>query len=190
MYNRYGTWLIRHYPIEFAQYYLWLNTKNYFVPHLEKFGVYNFGSDSVWNSAVNWFDYKSPRITSLSNQTLPNIIFYAYPAIFMILNVYFIGVFLWLLVTRRWRRLPPFFTRCCWLLVAYLAVNFAFSIFATPVVMRYQIMPFLLLLTFDLALLELTDSPAPNPDAASPQSATSQSYRPDPTVTGAAPPGK
>jgi hypothetical protein len=40
-------------------------------------------------------------------------------------------------------------------------VNFAFSIFATPVVLRYQVMPFLLLFSYSLMLLELSDQTAP-----------------------------
>ena len=174
IYNRYGTWLIRHNPVAFARYYLWLNTKNYFLPHLEKFGVYNFGSDSVWYPAMYWFHYKTPVVRSVSSQTLPAAIFFAYPAIFMLMNFYFIGAFAWLLVTGRWRRLPPIFVRCLWLLAAYLALNFAFSIFATPVVLRYQVLPFLLLFSYSLALLELTDSSVTaKPAPASPPMATS-----------------
>ena len=169
IYNRYGTWLIRHYPFSFARYYLWLNTKNYFLPHLEKFGIYNYASDSVWNGAMYWFQYKTPVVRSVSGQALPAAIFYAYPAVFMLMNIYFIAALLWLFLTGKWRRLPPFFIRCLWLLVAYLAMNFAFSIFATPVVLRYQVMPFLLLFSYSLMLLELGDqtpnshTPPPRP---------------------------
>jgi len=161
IYNRYGTWLIRHNPFAFARYYLWLNTKNYFVPHLEKFGIYNLGSDSVWDGARYWFQYETPAIRSVSSEKLPATIFFAYPAVFMLMNLYFIGALIWLLVTGKWRRMPPFFVRCLWLLSAYLAVNFAFSIFATPVVLRYQVLPFLLLFSYSLMLLELGDQ-APN----------------------------
>lgn len=160
MYNAYGKWLILHHPLAFARYYCWLNTKNYFIPHLEKFGIYNFGSDSVWDQAAIWFDYPSPHIRSISAETLPAIVFYGYPAVFMLLNLYFIAVFCWLLMRRQWNRLPPFFMRCCCLLGIYLLVNFAFSILATPVVLRYQVMPFLLLLSYGLGLLEFTDKSA------------------------------
>lgn len=121
-----------------------------------------------------WFHYKTPVVRSFSSQTLPGAIFFAYPAIFMLMNLYFIGALIWLLVTGKWRRLPPFFVRCLWLLAVYLAVNFAFSIFATPVVLRYQVMPFLLLFSYSLMLLELSDQAAPaktQPSASRPAAA-------------------
>ena len=177
LYNRYGNWLIRNHPVAFARYYCWLNVKNYFVPHLEKFRIYNFGSDSVWYGAVNWFDYKSPRIRSASSQVLPEIIFCAYPILFMMLNIFYIGMLIWLLIGKKWRRIPPFFMRCCWLLTGYLAINFAFSVLATPVVLRYQVMPYLLLFSYGLALLEFSDNPAAAASGSAPNPGTAVTHK-------------
>jgi len=157
IYNSYGTWLIRHYPLAFARYYLWLNTKNYFLPHLEKYGNYNSGSDGIGNAAQYWFHYETNIVRSASKK-LPGIIFFAYPPVFMILNFYFYGAVIWLLITGRWRNLHPLFVKTLLLLVSYLVVNFAFSIFATPVVLRYQVLPFILLFSYSLLLLEFTDN--------------------------------
>ncbi|OMP80163.1 hypothetical protein, partial [[Flexibacter] sp. ATCC 35208] len=38
--------------------------------------------------------------------------------------------------------------------LAFLIINFGFSVFATPVVLRYQIVPMIVLLTFSLILTE------------------------------------
>lgn len=159
IYKEYGSWLIRHYPFSFARYYLWLNTKNYFVPHLEKFGTYNIEMDSVWPSAQVWFQYKTPAVHSVS-KTLQGTIFAIYPPAFMLINIYFIGAFLWLWCTKRLGRFDPLFRETLWLLAAFWVMNFAFSIFATPVVLRYQVLPLILLGSYSLLMLEFTGEPA------------------------------
>ncbi|MES1159852.1 MAG: hypothetical protein ABUM51_03780 [Bacteroidota bacterium] len=159
IYQAYGSWLIRHYPFSFAQYYLWLNTKNYFLPHLEKFGTYNLEMDSVWPSAQAFFQYKTPAVHSVS-KNLQGTIFAIYPPAFMLLNIYFVAVFLWLWFTKRLGRFDPLFQKSLWLLAAFWVLNFGFSIFATPVVLRYQILPLILLGSYSLLLLEFTGQPA------------------------------
>lgn len=160
MYNKYGSYLISHYPLAFAQYYLWLNTKNYFYPYLEKFEVYNLLEDSVWDYAQYWFHYPTPQVRSIS-KTFQGILFFSYPSAFLLLNVYYIGCLLWLWVTGKFRRLDPVFQKALWLLTGFGIVNFGFSILATPVVLRYQVVPMLLLFTFSILLLEFTDFKKP-----------------------------
>jgi hypothetical protein len=156
MYNAYGTYLIGHYPLAFARYYLWMNTKNYFDPFLEKFNVYNLGEDSVWQPAQYWFHLKTPAVWSIS-KNFPGKLFYPYPPLFLMLNAYFAGCMLWLLFTGKIRRLQPNFQRSLYFFSGFLLVNFAFSIFATPVVLRYQLIPLMYLFVFSILLLEFTD---------------------------------
>jgi hypothetical protein len=156
VYNKYGTWLISHYPLAFAQYYLWLNTKNYFSPFLEKFDVYNLMSDSVWSPAQDWFHYPSPQITSVSPE-FQGKIFSVYPPIFLLLNLYFGGCLIWLWVTRKFSKLDPVFQKALCLLSGFLLINFGFSILATPIVLRYEAIPLVLLFAFSILLFDFTD---------------------------------
>ena len=160
MYNKYGTWLILHHPIAFTKDYLWLNTKNYFYPFLEKFGSYNVMEDSVWDGAKDWFHYPSLRISSVSKE-FQGRLFFAYPPLFLILNLYFAGCLLWLALMGKFKLLDLIFQRALLLLAAFLLINFGFSILATPVVLRYQIVPMLLLFTFSFMLMEFTDKKEP-----------------------------
>jgi hypothetical protein len=156
MYNKYGTWLISHYPIAFVRYYLWLNTKNYFSPFLAQQGLYNLGEDSVWDYAQYWFHYSTPRVRSIS-KAFQGAIFFCYPPAFFLLNLYFAGCLIGLWLTEKFRQLDPIFQRALLLLTGFVIVNFAFSIFATPVVLRYEIIPLLFLFTFSMLLLEFTE---------------------------------
>jgi hypothetical protein len=153
IYETYGKYLISHHLISFARYYLFLNTKNYFLPHLEKFGSYNVGMSTVPSEIQDWFDYITPDVRSVSTNFQGDL-FYIYPIIFMILNVFFIGFLIWLLAMKRFSSLSYVFRSSIYLASAYLALNFAFSVFATPVVLRYQIVPFIVLFTFLVLLFD------------------------------------
>jgi hypothetical protein len=157
IYNKYGSYLIKKYPISFAKYYLWLNVKNYFLPHLEKFGSYNVGEDSVSFQAYYWFHYKTPAVNSIS-KIFQGKLFISYLPVFSLLNIYFACYFSCLLFSGRLKRLDSYFMKSLILIAFYLAINFSFSIFATPIVLRYQVIPLTLLFTFSLLLLESSGS--------------------------------
>jgi hypothetical protein len=156
MYNAYGSYLIKHYPLAFARTYLWMNTKNYFDPFLEKFDVYNLEEDSLWLQAQYWFHLKTPAVRSIS-KTLPGKLFFFYVPLFLVLNIYFSVCMIWLYVTGKIRRLTPMMQKTLFFLSGYLLVNFGFSIFATPVVLRYQLIPMFFLFVFSILLMEFTD---------------------------------
>lgn len=156
MYNEYAEYLIKHYPLAFARYYLLLNVQNYFLPHLEKFGSYNVGQDKVWPSAQKWFQYKSAKVYTAFKQ-FPDTLFMVYKPVFAILNIYFAFAFIALLVSGKLRRMETRLKKSVLLVAGFLLVNFGFSVFATPVVLRYQVIPLILLFTFSLLFLEYTD---------------------------------
>ena len=157
VYKEYGTYLINHYPRAFAQYYLWLNTKNYFIPHLEKFSNYNLYMDSVFDDAREWFHLKSNSITKQASSELQSHLFFFYPPLFMMLNLYFISSFLFILFSGKLIKIQRKLVLALLVTVAFLCINFGFSIFATPVVLRYQVFPMILLVCFSLFLTETLD---------------------------------
>lgn len=156
MYSRYGSWLIQRHPLAFARDYLWLNSKLYFIPFPEIFNIYNYGEDSVWEPAVAWFQWPSAHVHSISG-TLPGIVFYIYPAIFGVLNLYFVGCLLWLGFTLKYKILEPRFLLALLFVACYQLLHFGFSVLATPVCIRHHIIPMLVLFTFCILLFEFTD---------------------------------
>jgi len=156
IYNQYGSYLIRHFPVAFAKYYLWLNTKNYFLPHLEKFETYNLTINTVPSHVQDWFGYTTPDVYAVS-VTFQGKLFYAYPILFMLLNIFYGFCILSLLLTGKFNKLSLYFKSTLILVSTYLLVNFGFSVFATPVVIRYQIVPIIILFTFSLLLIDNLD---------------------------------
>jgi hypothetical protein len=156
MYSRYGSWLIQHHPLAFAWDYLWLNSKRYFIPFPEIFKIYNYGDDSVWKTAVAWFRWPSAHVHSIS-PTLPGSVFYIYPVIFGVLNLYFVGCLMWLGFTRKYKLLAPSFRLALLFVAGYQLLHFVFSVLATPVCIRHHITPMLVLFSFCILLFEFTN---------------------------------
>jgi hypothetical protein len=156
LYGRYGSWLIQHHPLAFVRDYLWLNSKRYFIPFAEIFNSYNHGDVFVFEGAMAWFQWPTARVHSISG-TLPGIIFYIYPVIFGLLNLYYVGCLLWLWFTRKYKLLDPRFRLAMLYIAGYQLLHFGFSVLATPVCVRHHITPMLALFAFCTLLFEFTE---------------------------------
>lgn len=154
VYKAYGTWLIKKYPLAFARHYLWLNTENYLWPYLEKFGSYNIGQRTVGRNAVKWFNLESNVVTLRTSIGFPGYIYGIFPLLFLLLNIAFVFLGIAYLRSKTYKTAQPFVNKTLLLTTVFLLVNFGFSIFATPVVLRYQIIALLLLLCYCLVLLQ------------------------------------
>ena len=157
LYNAYGSYLIKKYPFQFARYYLLLNTKNYFIPHLEKFNLYNIGENEVWPEAATWFQYKTTAIAVVSKE-LQGSIFFIYPTLFLLLNFFFLYAFISLVLARSKFKYDQFRYKAVILTAVLLLTNFGFSVLATPVVLRYEVFPMILLFTFSLLIMQLLNN--------------------------------
>jgi hypothetical protein len=150
--GEYGTYLIREYPLEFARYYLLPNALKYYAPPVEFLERYNMGKDSVLPIAQVWFDYKNNKVRSyLKNSQINTLDFY--PVLAGVMNVVFLlGVasFLFLQSYRRY----PLLSRTLVLVCCFWAVNFGFSVFASPIALRFQLFPILVTICFNFFLVE------------------------------------
>jgi hypothetical protein len=134
-----------------------LNTKNYFLPPLEKLEEYNLGTDEVEPIAQYWFDYKSNEVTSISNKT-QGILLFLYPYFFMILNIFLIGNIIGILLKKKIQKHNKKLNYTLLTIITFLIINFCFSVFATINVFRYQVFP--LIVTISLILIiEWIDRP-------------------------------
>jgi hypothetical protein len=163
IFDQYGKFLIKRHPWAFARYYLLVNTTNYFIPPLEKLEIYNLGLDEMWPIGQTWFHYPSPKIWCIS-KPLQGTILALFPIFFLILNIYYaIGLFIFI---RRGglKRISNGVLYTLLIITVFLSLNAAFSIFANIIVIRYQIFPMLVFLTFAMLLTDYIEllSPAPS----------------------------
>jgi hypothetical protein len=127
------------------------NAVKYIVPPAEFLGIYNMGGDSVGKLAQDWFKYKSRKVQDRKKRD-PRVLATAwYPIFSTVVNILFIlgliSMFLLNAIKLKEYGLPQLFglILCLWIL------NSGFSIFASPVVLRYQYFP--LLVYFPIAAI-------------------------------------
>jgi len=153
----YGYHLVRKHPLAFGRYYLWESAKSYFYTPLDVFGVYNEGNKDVDVVAKNWFNYKSMRLR-VSSATIQGRLLGWIPALYIILNIVFVVATLLFVCVRELRLRHPEFTLSLRLICAYLLANAAFCIFASPTVLRYQVLPVILLFVFTVYTVHFVTS--------------------------------
>lgn len=169
LYSQYGSWLIKQYPMEFARYYLFPNLINYYAPAPEFLSIYNMGADTVDPGGVKWFGYKTNKVHGFSKDK--KIIITGFlPTVLAIINILFITCFLGFLFLDGFKEISNNYKKVLYLFLSIWLINLLFSVFASPIVLRYQVFPFIFTLSFGAILLsylimksitEPNDSPAP-----------------------------
>jgi len=145
IYNEYGKYLIKQYPLAFIRYFICLNIKNYFLPYLEKFSNYNLEQEEVGELAAKWFQWKDHRVFKLPSSNLQQLFYGIYPMLFLILNIYFAVRFPPFFIANKSRPENKMVIHLFILALTFLIINFGFSVFASPIVLRYQIVPMIIL---------------------------------------------
>ncbi|HMH21386.1 MAG TPA: hypothetical protein VK563_06410 [Puia sp.] len=143
----FGKVMILHNPIAYMRYFVWPNVFHYFVPPLSHLEQYNYGENKVEPIASFWFHYPSTKLRSWSTG-FQGIILLPFTAFFLLFNGYFIWQ-LWVFTRRRGFR-DKSLGAGQWITLAYLVLNFGFSLVATVNILRYQFLPMVILLSFAL----------------------------------------
>jgi hypothetical protein len=149
VFTQYGNFVARKHPVAYLRYYVWPSAKTFFFSDLDVFAVYNEGKPVVDVVAKNWFHYRSLRLRACS-ATLQAKLLAAMPGIVFLLNLSFVAAALLFLPFRSLRLRDPVFTGCFRLASAFLLANAFFSIFASPSVFRYQVLPMIVLFVFSV----------------------------------------
>jgi hypothetical protein len=157
LFKQYGTYIIKRHPWAFFQYFMLMNTKNYFVPPLEKLDIYNLGSNHVSDNAVQWFHYDNSKIHAFFPNNFQGYFLTFYPYLFLFLNIYFAWSLYFFIRQKGFKRADRRFSITIALIVIMVLANMGFSIFANIIAFRYQLFPMIILLSFSLLISEYTE---------------------------------
>lgn len=150
LYNEYGREIIKMYPKEFAEYYLWPNFLKYYTPPVEFLEKYNMGIDSVQEVAKVWFNYSSRKVkTRLKSFKAPILDFY--PIMVGVFSVLFLFGCISLVVLGAHKK--PIMLKAMLLAFSLWAVNMGFSVFASPIALRFQLFPILVSAAFTILVI-------------------------------------
>jgi hypothetical protein len=152
LYNSYGSFLIRSYPMHFLRYFVAPNALKYFFPPIEFLEYYNGGQSTVLESAVKWFGYNNSQVkTRMKNNKVWTLQFY--PFLVSILNLLMLLGLLSYLLLKGWQFNAPFY-RTLMLVTSLWLANAGFTIFASPAALRFQAFPILLSATVCVLLVD------------------------------------
>ena len=152
LYTAYGNWLISAYPVKFAEYYLWPNAMKYYAPPVEFLDTYNMGIDSVMGIAKAWFGYKNSKVKMLFKDFKVSTLNF-YPVLVGTLNVIFlVSLLFFVLLDGLKKKVIP--GPVLLLVVTLWVINFCFSVFASPIALRFQVFPVIIYISVALFLLE------------------------------------
>lgn len=142
LYQSYAMYLIKKYPVEYAQSWMLPNAGKFAVPPTEFLGEYNMGRDSVDPLAKEWFKYKTRRVQNRDKKKPQEItatewfpVFGAMANILLVMGL--IGVAFLGAIKRKEYGIIQLLT----VVLALWLLNGAFSIFASAIVLRYQVFP-------------------------------------------------
>lgn len=152
VFSQYSNHLVIKHPGSFTRYFLWPNAKVYCLPSLESLLSYNEEHDTVDSTAIKWFKYKSNRVGCL-NKTFQGTLLYPIPYWFLLVNIIFCGALVMLLVKAKRYALPSALLRTLLLAGAFWIVNFCFSIYAAPIVFRFELFPVIVFTAFSLLMI-------------------------------------
>ncbi len=152
LFSQYGYSLLRRHPMAFSRYFLLPSAWTFFLPPLDEFAVYNEGKKDVDPVARDWFGYRSTR-PAVRSATVQAAIFAPFPWLFLLLNLGFLLTAAVFLLRRDLCAGNPGFAVCLKLAAAYSLANACFTIFASPSVFRYQVLPLILLFIFTVYCL-------------------------------------
>lgn len=156
VFAEYGSYIIKKNPAAYFHEFIVPNINNYLLPHLEKLEKYNLGVKKVDLVAKNWFHYKTLDVTSISSKVQGKIL-YLFPLLFIIINSHLLISTLIFWLREKYKSLIPEYNQSLLLAASLLSLNFAFCIFSTIIVLRYQVFPMIICLTYVLLLTEWLD---------------------------------
>jgi len=151
-YKAYGLYIIKQYPMQFLEHFIWPNANKYYAPQIEFLEYYNSNKKTVPKVAQDWFNYKSRDVkTRLKNPKTWILI--AYPILSGIINVIMLFTLICYLMLKGWRSNPNtkkgiIIGTAVWL------INAVFTIGASSAALRFQSFPILLSTIFVSLLLD------------------------------------
>jgi protoporphyrinogen oxidase len=159
----YARYLLLKYPLQFAAEFMLPNAVKFAVPPTEFLGTYNMGEDNVGKLAKDWFNYKSLKVQNHPKRdpkkgavkTDDSIAATEwYPVFSAMVNVLLLMGLIGMIFLHavRWKEygLPQLLG----LVLALWLFNSGFSIFASPIVLRYQAFPILVFCVVAALMME------------------------------------
>jgi protoporphyrinogen oxidase len=143
LYMDYAKYLISSYPVSFFANFMLPNAVKFAVPPPEFLGTYNMGEDSVGAAAKQWFQYKSLKVRDHNKNNAILSFTGGYSIFAVLVSLLFLIHIVGLLIFNIMKTQSAPAKKWLLLILSFWLLNAGFSIFASPIVLRYQVFPIL-----------------------------------------------
>jgi hypothetical protein len=150
-FSPFGKYVLTHYPMSYFQYFVHPNIRHYFLPPLSHLETYNYGTNQIEPIAMHWFHFGGTTVHCLSYSLQGFLLIYA--AFFLLANLYFAcQSFLYFRAIPHDSPQKALVQRVFPVIFSFVILNFLFSISVTVNILRYQVVPMILLFAFGLVI--------------------------------------
>jgi hypothetical protein len=146
LYSEYGKYIIKQYPTEFVQNFVWPNLLKYYAPPVEFLGSYNTNKDSVNLIAKIWFGYKSRAVKTRTKYSRIHILDF-YPILAGTMNLLYLCLLLTFTFIKGFKR-DKVFAKGAFLIGNIWLFNAIFTVLASSAALRFQAFPIFLIIVF------------------------------------------
>jgi hypothetical protein len=156
LYGRYGKALILAHPFAFVRYFVWPNAIRYFYPPAEIFvrnSSYFLRQDEFGRMAEESLGVRTLTV-SMDLIQFRNQMLSFYPVFFMLLNIVFILAVLGFFLVGEPKKLERSSVQIIWVVTVLWLCNFLFSITASCIVLRYQVLIMIVESSFGFVLVD------------------------------------
>lgn len=152
LYKEYGTYIIKTYPLTFIRYYIIPNVVKFYSPPLEFLEYYSTDKDIVSPIAQKWFEYKSNKVSTIFKDFKVDILNY-FPILVGTMNILFLlGAISFIFLGGGAKE--PLLKRSLLLVISLWLINFTFSVFASPIALRFQLFPITIMISFTVLFID------------------------------------
>ena len=152
LYKEYGWFIIKSYPLNFLEYYIWPNMVRYYSPPLEFLSVYSTGEEIIKEPGKTWFDFRTNKLYNRVGTFEVSILDYL-PIITGITNIVFIvGLLGYIFLGGPLTNI--YLKKVLGIIILFWLSNFGFSVLVAPITLRYQLFPLTITSTFTILFLE------------------------------------
>jgi hypothetical protein len=156
IYSQYGWHQISHNPAAYFWQYVIPNTKRYLAPPAADFNPYSENEKQIDSLSKKWFQIETIRNVGKFH-SIPNFALSVNSILFLFLNIYFVGVSLWILFGSKLFDPVPKLRKPLMVTSILLIINFIYSIFFSSITLKTQSFILLISIPFSLLLFELKD---------------------------------
>jgi len=142
LYKAYGSWILKHYPVTYAKYFVFPNIWFYIVPYPEvysdSYNPFNLQSDTIGKVTRKWFGLKTISVQK-DKVELRTQLFNHYPIVNTCIHIVFLLNLMAFVFLKGYRNVKKAGLLAIAVVVTLWITNFVFIIMASASLLRYQL---------------------------------------------------